>query len=80
MSVRFEWNAAGFRDLMRSSEVLADLRRRGNAIAGAAGAGHDVQEFTGRKRARVTVRTSTRAAREREATTRNLTSALDAGR
>ncbi len=80
MSVRIVWKWAGFDAVRKSPEVATDLRRRGEAIAAAAGEGHEVQSYTGRRRARVTVRTATNAAREREATARNLTAALDAGR
>lgn len=76
--VRIEINSAGVAALLKSPEVLADLERRGQAIAAAAGEGHEVQSWIGRNRARVTVRTATTAARVAEATDRSLTSAIGA--
>ena len=73
-------NQAAARELLQSAEVQAELERRGHAIADAAGEGFEVESFVGRRRARVTVRTATYAARKAEATTRALTNALDAGR
>lgn len=80
MSATYTWNGAAFQAVMKSPEVAANLRRRAEAIAARAGAGHEVQSFTGRTRARVTVRTVTREARLAEAQDRNLSAALDAGR
>lgn len=66
--------------LLRSKEVLADLQARGERIAATAGDGFAAEPFIGRTRARVTVRTATPQAMEREARDRTLTRALDAGR
>lgn len=78
--LRIELNHAAVVGLLKSPEVLADLERRGKSIAEAAGEGYEIQTFVGATRARVTVRTETFAAREREATQRSLTRAIDAGR
>lgn len=77
---RIEFHSAGFRAVLRSPEVLADLSRRGQAIAEAAGDGVGIQASVGANRARVTVATETREAAEAEATDKVLTSALGAGR
>lgn len=78
--VRIELNHASIAKLLKSAEVQQDLRRRGEAIAHAAGDGVEVDATVGRTRARVTVRTATPDARRREATSRALTKAIDAGR
>lgn len=79
-NIRIEVNRKGVRDLLRSREVEADLTRRAQAIAAAAGAGHEVDSEVGRNRVRVSVRTDTIDAMLAEATSRSLTRALDAGR
>lgn len=67
--------------LLKSPEVRADLRRRGQAIRAAAGPGtYDVTESTTPTRARVSVGTADHTARQAEATNRSLTKALGAGR
>lgn len=70
----------GMRELLRSPEVLADLKRRAEAIAAAAGSGMEVSAMVGRNRARSSVITATSEARNAEATSRALTRAIDAGR
>jgi len=75
-----ELNRAGVRDLLRSDEVEADLRRRATAIAAAAGDGYEVEMFRGQNRWRATVRTADEVARRDEAENRTLTAAIDAGR
>lgn len=77
---RVEINRAAVRDLLLSPEVTQELEQRGERIAAAAGDGNEVQTFRGRNRVRITVRTATPAARHREAASRSLTKALDAGR
>lgn len=76
-----EMNDEAFVAILQSPEVEADLVRRGNAIAAAAGKGSWVVH-TGNTptRARVSVGTGDFAAMHAEATSRALTSALDAGR
>lgn len=79
-NVRVELNRAAVRDLLKSPEVLADLERRAEAIAAAAGEGMEVDSQIGSNRARASVRTATFEAMRAEATERRLTRALDAGR
>lgn len=73
-------NRRGVRELLRSQEVRRDLERRAEAIANAAGPGHLVDSQVGKNRARASVRTDSIDAMIAEATNRNLTRALDAGR
>lgn len=80
MTVRIKLNSPGVRELLRSPEVTADLKRRGQRIAAAAGPGHEVETFQGRNRARVTVRTTTDEAALAEQNHKRLTNALGAGR
>jgi hypothetical protein len=81
MLEKLEINDAAFIEILKSPEVQADLLRRGNAIAAAAGSGtFDVTASFTPTRARVSVGTADHEARHSEATTRSLTSALDAGR
>lgn len=80
MAVKFKLNSDGVRALLKSPGVLADLERRGRAIAAAAGEGVEVESVIGPNRAHVTVRTATTEARISEATDRTLTRAIDAGR
>jgi len=81
--VRVDMRQRGARQLLRSPEVLAELERRGRAIRDAAGgeeAGYEAQPYTGKNRARVSVRTWTPEAMRREAREKRLLRALDAGR
>lgn len=78
--VRIVMNHKGARDLLRSKEVLADLERRAEAIAAAAGDGMEPSAMVGKNRARASVITATHSARRAEATSRALTRAIDAGR
>ncbi|QDG88865.1 hypothetical protein [Pseudarthrobacter sp. NIBRBAC000502770] len=81
MLEKLEINDSQFIAILKSPEVQAELLRRGNAIAAAAGDGtFDVTASFTPTRARVSVGTADYAARKSEATTRSLTSALDAGR
>lgn len=78
--VRVRLNNAAVRDLLRSPAVQRDIKRRADAIARQAGPGFEADLEVGRNRARAEVRTTTREARRAEATTRDLSRALDAGR
>lgn len=81
MLEKLEINDAAFIEILKSPEVQADLLRRGNSIAAAAGSGtFEVTASFTPTRARVSVGTADYEARKSEATTRSLTSALDAGR
>jgi len=77
---RIVLNSRGVRQLLRSTEVEADLRRRAGQIAAAAGPGMEASSMAGSNRARASVITATSAARRAEATGRALTRSLDAGR
>lgn len=79
-NVRIVLNRRGVRDLLRSREIAADLTRRAERIASAAGPGHRVESEIGPNRARAAVITDTVDAMVAEATHRTLTRALDAGR
>lgn len=77
------FNRQGFRDLLRSPGVMADLERRAQAIAAAAdtaGGTHVVRSELGPERARAAVVTADFEAMRLEATRANLTGAIDAGR
>lgn len=78
--MKFELNREGVRALLQSSEVQADVRRRAEAIAAAAGEGMEADSTVGRNRARASVRTGTFEARMAESKDRKLTAAIDAGR
>ncbi len=78
--VRIELNKKAVREILRSPEVQADLKRRADAIAAAAGPGHETDLSVGRNRARASVVTATHEARRAEAVDRALTRAIDAGR
>ena len=78
--IEFKRNSAGIRQLLRSSEVEANLRARAERIAAAAGPGHEVDSRIGANRARASVATATFEAMQSEATDRTLTRAIDAGR
>jgi len=73
-------NGAGIARLLKSAAVQAELERRANAIAGAAGPGMKVESNPSSQRARVSVHTDTFEAKQAEATDRRLTRAIDAGR
>lgn len=81
--VRLEMDSAAFRAILSSSEVAGMLRGKAEAIANAAGPGHEVtviQGGYGGGRAIAFVTTDTFEAMLSEATDRTLSSALDAGR
>lgn len=78
--VRIVLKRDGPRRLRKLPEVKADLERRAQRIAAAAGPGMETDSDVGRTRARASVRTTTNAARRAEATDRALTRAIDAGR
>ena len=85
--LRVELNSAGIKALLSSPEVQADLLRRAEAIAAAAGGAPNfeasVRVVGGSSkagRAYGTVRTATFEGQAAEATDRALTRAIDAGR
>jgi hypothetical protein len=79
-NTRIVLNRAGVKALLRSPEVVADLKRRAEAIAAVAGEGNEVEVAVGPTRARAAVVTKTFDAMRDEATDRSLTRAIDAGR
>lgn len=80
-NVRIKRNDDGFRAILNSPEVVAELRRRAEAIAAAAGDGMEVLIAEGSgDRPVAFVRAETFGAMRAEATDRALTRALDAGR
>lgn len=82
--VRWKLHNAGFTALRNSPEVIADLEKRAERIASAAGDGMETRPAeTGRGRhgrARVAVVTATSDARRRQAKDSALTRSVDAGR
>lgn len=84
---RVKFKPAGFRKLLNSPKILAELERRANAVAQAATADMDtptnskgeehfaVDVHKGKKRGRASVRTHTNAAVIAEATEHTLTKA-----
>lgn len=80
MAFRFVLNRSGVRQILSGPEVQADLERRANNVARAAGEGHVVDSGVGPNRARSSVRTDSFDAQRREAHDRNLTRAIDAAR
>lgn len=78
--IRIEMNRKGVEELLKSPEVQADLQRRAEAIAQAAGPGMVAEARVGRTRARASVRTGDFDAILAEARDKALTKAIDAGR
>lgn len=78
--LRFKLNRKGVRQILRSPQVEADLKRRAENVAQQAGEGFEVDTFVGKNRARADVFTATHAARKAEAEERALTRAIDAAR
>lgn len=72
--------AAAIGKLLESPAVKADLKRRADRIAAAAGPGFEASVVSGRNRARASVITATPEARLAEARDHVLLRALDAGR
>ena len=73
-------NTKGVRELLRSAEVEADVKRRADRVAAAAGEGFEAEADRGPNPARASVRTVTPGAMVDEATNHTLLRALDAGR
>lgn len=73
-------NHAGFRELLTSAKVEADLRSRAERVASAAGEGYEVlHNASRRERAGFTVLPTTPEAIRSEAKNHNLLAALGAG-
>lgn len=79
-TVRVVLNSSSHRALLRSAAVQAELVRHAEPVAAAAGEGFEVDAGVGPNRARASVRSTTRAAREAEAIDKVLTRAIGAGR
>lgn len=80
MAIKVQLNGAGVRALLKSPAMQADLKRRAERIAAAAGPGHKVETFEGRNRARSSVSTDTLDAMIAEQAHQTLTRAIEAGR
>lgn len=78
--VRVKLNNRGFRELRFSPGVVADLERRGRAVAAAAGPDYEMGSRPGKTRHRVGITTRSLDAKEEEARKATLLRALDAGR
>jgi len=78
--VTVKLNYKGFRELRRSPAVKADLLRRGQRIAEAAGPGYIAQESPGRNRARVVIIPDTYEAAVDSLQNLTLIRVMDAGR
>lgn len=77
--MRVSINSQAIRELLRGAEVQADLLRRAEAIAAAAGEGHVAEIQVGKVRARASVRTATPQAASSERSRKTLTQAIGAG-
>jgi hypothetical protein len=80
MADRVKLNIAGFREIRKSAKVTADLRRRAEAVARAAGPGFEVTESPSKNRARFTVHPESSEAFAANARDNVLVRALEAGR
>lgn len=81
--IAIKWRFPAFREMRSTSEVQAELSRRAQRIAAAAGPGYEAgtpHVTGGWGRGRVSVRTATTSARRRESREHNLLRALNAGR
>lgn len=77
---KIELDSAGVRALLQSPEVLADMQRRAENIAAAAGDGVEATSWIGFDRAHGRAATVTHEADLAEAQDRVLTRAIEAGR
>lgn len=80
MSTRIAWNLDGFKAIRRDPAIVADMERRAESIADAAGPGHETKTNPGKTRTRVRIATDTYEAKIAERDDLTLTSAIDAGR
>ena len=53
--LRIELNSAGVRELLKSPEIMQACRTQAQRIAGRAGDGYEISEYTGKKRVNVSV-------------------------
>lgn len=75
----FKWSKAGFRELRRNPKVVADLARRAEKVAEAAGPGFEARQSPGVNRARFVVVPTTPEARTANETSYAVLRALPAG-
>lgn len=75
-----QWNRKAAAEILKSPAVLADVRRRADRVADAAGPGFEASSMVGRNRARASVRADTFSARVRNSRQNILLRALEAGR
>ena len=80
MATKIKLSNAGFRELRKSPAVRAEILRRAEAVAAAAGDGFRAVESAPRNRARAAVVPVTAEAAARNARENTLLHALDAGR
>lgn len=73
-------HSKGYRELLTSAAVLAEVRARAEKIAEAAGDGYEMRSSEPRRRARAAVVTTTAKAMRDNATNQTLLRALGAGR
>lgn len=75
--MKIKFNTKGFDELRNSPEISALLEAKAREVAAAAGPGYEAETvFHGKKRARVSVKAATRAARVSEARNHNLIRAV----
>ena len=77
---RVKINYQGIGEILRGDKMVAELRKRAERVANAAGPGHRVDVQVGEKRARAAVITDTTEAIRNERRDRSLTRAIDAAR
>lgn len=75
-----KWNKNLQSSILKSAEVAADIRRRGERVGAAAGPGFVVDFRVGKNRARASVGTTDIVSRRRNAKNNTLIRALEAGR
>ena len=80
MATKIKFNSKAIGTLLKDPAVVADLERRAEAIADAAGEGYDAVSSEPHTRARAAVVTATLAARKDNAENNTLLRALQAGR
>lgn len=73
-------NRKAYAALLRSTEMLNEVRARAERIAAAAGPGFEASSMIGRNRARASVRTADVQAIRRNSRDNTLIRSLDAGR
>lgn len=80
MATKIKWNVKAFRELRLEPGVIADLEKRAEAVAAAAGDGYEASAMAGKNRGRASVITANYAAIRDNARNQTLLRSLDAGR